>query len=188
VRRFFDRAQETLGVVTVLVNNAGVGGSDVCLKDLSDDAWDQVVKTNLYGPFYACREFIQRLNGTGKAGSIINITSVHQEVPRVGAADYAASKGGLRNLTKTLALEVADKGITVNNIAPGMILTPMNQEAIDDPAIRAQRVKNIPVNRPGEPWEVARAAVFLASKDARYIHGSTLTIDGGLELAQGQGA
>jgi len=98
------------------------------------------------------------------------------------------SKGGLRNLTTTLALEVADKDINVNNIAPGMVLTPMNQEALDDPKTLEEQVQSIPMKRAAEPWEIAKSAVFLASEDARYIHGTTLTIDGGLTLNQGQGA
>ncbi len=98
------------------------------------------------------------------------------------------SKGGLRNLTTTLALELADKNITVNNIAPGMVLTPMNQSAIDDPEVLKQQVQSIPMKRAAQPQEIADVAVFLASDHARYIHGTTIVVDGALMFYQGQGA
>lgn len=133
VARLFRQVHAQIGVPTVLVNNAGINAAGTHVKDMSNEEWDNVIRTNLHGPFYACREFIRGLDGSGRHGSIINITSVHQEIPRAGAAGYDASKGGLRNLTTTLALELAEKNINVNNIAPGMVLTPMNQAAVDDP-------------------------------------------------------
>ncbi|MDQ6869000.1 MAG: SDR family oxidoreductase, partial [Pseudomonadota bacterium] len=99
-----------------------------------------------------------------------------------------ASKGGLRNLTRTLALELAPDRINVNNIAPGMVLTPMNQPAIDDPALLEKQVQSIPFKRAAEPWEIARLAVYLASEDADYATGQTFTLDGGLSMNLGQGA
>lgn len=140
VARLFQEVQDRMGVPTILVNNAGVNAAGTHVKDMSDEEWDMVIRTNLYGPFFCCREFIRRIEGTGKHGTIINITSVHQEIPRAGAAAYDASKGGLRNLTATLALELAEKNININNIAPGMILTPMNQQAIDDPKAQEKKV------------------------------------------------
>ncbi|MFC0677963.1 glucose 1-dehydrogenase [Lysobacter korlensis] len=188
IARFFDEVSSTLGTPTILVNNAGidVGGDNV--KDMSFEHWDNIIRTNLYGPFFCCQQFIRRLDGTDKHGTIINITSVHQEIPRAGAAGYDVSKGGLRNLTTTLALELAEKNINVNNIAPGMVLTPMNQEAKDDPEVRRKQVQSIPMKRAAQPEEIAYAAVFLASEKARYIHGTTLVVDGALMLFQGQGA
>jgi glucose 1-dehydrogenase len=124
----------------------------------------------------------------GRHGTIINITSVHQEIPNTGAAAYDASKGGLRNLARTLALELGEKNINVNNIAPGMVLTPMNQSALDDPEVLKKRVQSIPMKRAAQPEEIAHVAVFLASERARYIHGTTIVVDGGLMLYQGQGA
>lgn len=188
VRDLFEEVRKSMGMPTILVNNAGMNGIDTLLKDMSDEEWDDVIRTNLYGPFYCCREFVRGIEGSGRHGSIINITSVHQEIPRAGASGYDASKGGLRNLTTTLALEVADKNINVNNIAPGMILTPMNQQAIDDPQQRKRQEQSIPMRRAGKPEEIAHAAVFLASEKARYIHGATIVIDGALMLFQGQGA
>lgn len=188
VADLFKTVTDQLGVPTILVNNAGVDSTGTLVKDLSLDDWDSTIRTNLYGPFYCCRQFIRGLEGSDRHGSIINITSVHEEIPRAGGAAYDASKGGLRNLTRTLALELGEKNINVNNIAPGMILTPMNQAAMDDPAVREKQVQSIPMKRAGEPVEIAYAAVFLASKRARYIHGTTIVIDGALTLFQGQGA
>jgi glucose 1-dehydrogenase len=185
---FFDEVQDRLGTVTILVNNAGVSGSGVHVKDMSLEQWDNVIRTNLYGPFHTCRQFIRRLEGSGRHGTILNVTSVHQEIPNAGAAAYDASKGGLRNLTTTLALEVAQLNINVNNIAPGMVLTPMNQRAIDDPEALKRQVQFIPMKRAAQPREIADVAVFLASEQARYIHGATIVVDGGLVLSQGQGA
>jgi glucose 1-dehydrogenase len=131
---------------------------------------------------------LHRTHGHGRPGRIINITSVHEEIPRAGAADYDCAKGALRNLTRTLALEVAEAGTTVNNIAPGMVLTPFNQEAVDDPQVRRQQVSSIPMKRAAEPSEIGRLAVFLASDDAAYVTGASYVMDGGLMQNQGQGA
>ena len=164
-------------------------GTGKHVKDISIEEWDEKIRTNLYGPFYFCKYFIKELelSNNKNNASIINITSVHQEIPRVGASDYCAAKGALRNLTYCLALEVAEKNITVNNIAPGMVFTPMNQEAIDNPQVRKEQIQSIPLKRAAEPDEIAHAAVFLTSDDARYIHGTTLFIDGGLMQYLGQG-
>jgi glucose 1-dehydrogenase len=188
VRSFFDEAERLLGTPTLLLNGAGVDSSGEYVKDMSPEEWDKEIRSNLYGPFYCCREFIRRLEGKGKHGTILNVTSVHQEIPRAGAAGYCASKGGLRNLTTCLALELAEKNINVNNIAPGMVLTPMNQQAVDDPEFLKREVVSIPMKRAAEPEEIAEVAVFLTSKEARYIHGETVTVDGALSLFQGQGA
>ncbi len=188
VAQLFRDVKAALGVPTILVNNAGIDATGKMVRDMSDADWDDAIRTNLYGPFYCCREFIQAIEGSGRHGSIINITSVHQEIPRAGAAGYDASKGGLRNLTTTLALELAEHNINVNNIAPGMVLTPMNQSAVDDPQVRKQQVQSIPMKRAAQPEEIAHVAVFLASEQARYIHGTTIVVDGALMLFQGQGA
>lgn len=188
VTQLFQRVKSALGTPTILVNNAGKNPVGTHVKDMSDEEWDEILRINLYGPFYCCREFIRALEGTNRHGTIINITSVHQEIPRAGAASYDASKGGLRNLTTTLALELAEKNINVNNIAPGMVLTPMNQKAIDDPEHLKRQVQGIPLKRAAQPEEIAHVAVFLASDQARYIHGATIMVDGALILFQGQGA
>ncbi len=188
VASWFDEIRHHLGTPTILVNDAGIDAAGKHVKDMSLEHWDDIIRTNLYGPFYTCQQFIRGLDGSDKHGCIINITSVHQEIPRAGAAGYDASKGGLRNLTTTLALELAEKNINVNNIAPGMVLTSMNQSALDDPKVREKQVQSIPMKRAARPEEIADVAVFLASPRARYIHGTTIFVDGALMLYQGQGA
>jgi len=188
VEQLFKVVQSQLGTPTILVNNAGEDSAGVPVKDMPYEQWDKVIKTNLYGPFLCCQQFIRGLEGSDRQGVIINITSVHEEIPRAGSADYCASKGALRNLTRTLALELADKQINVNNIAPGMVMTPMNQSSLDDPETWKQQVQSIPLKRAAEPQEIAHAAVYLASRDGRYLHGTTLFVDGGLMQNLGQGA
>ncbi|HSJ30587.1 MAG TPA: SDR family oxidoreductase [Longimicrobiales bacterium] len=188
VERMFDRTIKTLGIPDILVNNAAVNADGTHVVDMETKAWDAVLRTNLYGPFFACRRFIRERRSAGGGGRIINVTSVHEEIPMLGAGAYDASKGGLRLLTRTLALEVAPDRITVNNIAPGMILTPMNQEALEDPEAREEQTRNIPWKRAGRPEEVAKLAVYLASTDADYVTGSSFFIDGGLRMMMGQGA
>ena len=186
VERLFSEAAAALGTVTLLVNSAGVDSGGKKVRDMSLDQWENVLRTNLTGAFLAARAF---LRGLGDApGKIINISSVHQEIPRVGAAEYCASKGGLHMLTRTLALEGAPNRVTANVIAPGMVLTPMNQEAIDDPKVLEEQVQSIPLKRAAKPEEVAALAVYLAGPDADYISGATFTIDGGLHINLGQGA
>jgi glucose 1-dehydrogenase len=188
VEHLFRRAQVDLGTPDILVNNAGIDASGKQVAEMPLEDWDREIKTDLYGPFYCCQQFIRARRAVGGRGKIINITSVHETIPRVGSAAYDAAKGGLRNLTRTLALELAPDHINVNNIAPGMVLTPMNQPAIDDPKVREKQVQNIPWKRAAEPWEIAKLAVYLASEDADYATGQTFTLDGGLMMNLGQGA
>jgi glucose 1-dehydrogenase len=192
VQRVFKESKERLGIPTILVNNAGTDSTGKEVKDMSIEEWDDEMRTNLYGPYYFCKFFLSNLENSSSSSTdratIINITSVHQEVPRAGASGYCVTKGGLRNLTRCLALELAEENITVNNIAPGMVLTPFNQQALVDPEVRKKQVQSIPIKRAAQPEEIANAAVFLASEYASYIHGTTLFIDGGLMQNQGQGA
>ena len=188
VEQLFSRCERELGTATILVNCAGVDAGGVCVADMTLESWNAALRTNLTGPFLTCRRFIRTLSAAKKPGKIVNVTSVHQQIPRAGAAEYDASKGGLKNLTTTLALELAPLKINVNNLAPGMVLTPMNQEAIDDPKVLEEQVQSIPWKRAAKPEEVARLAVYLATDDADYITGATFTIDGGLTINTGQGA
>ena len=186
VARIFAACARELGTPTILVNSAGINAAGITLADMTLDHWNAILQTNLTGAFLCCRAFVRARREGG--GNIINVTSVHQDIPQRGAAAYDASKGGLRNLSTTLALELAPLKINVNNIAPGMVLTPMNQEAIDDPGLLTQSVAHIPWKRAAEPEEIARLAVYLASGDADYVTGATFVIDGGLTLNLGQGA
>jgi glucose 1-dehydrogenase len=177
---------DDLGVPDILVNCAGIGGSKPLVETTFED-FDHVIKTDLYGPFLFCREFVRRRQGR-KGGKIINITSVHEAIPSPGNVSYGAAKGGLLTLTRSLAMELAEQRINVNAIAPGLIRTPMTVQRTDDPEARAKEMPRIPWHRPGEPWEVARLAVYLASDEADYVTGQSFTIDGGLEMNWGQGA
>ncbi len=184
----FDRAIETFGTVDILMNNAGVDASGTEVGELDTAVWDKAIRTNVYGPFFCSRRFIQERKKQGGGGKIINVSSVHEDIPNAGGADYDCSKGAVRMLTRTLAVELAPLGINVNSLAPGMVLTPFNQQAIDDPSLLEQQVQSIPLKRAAQPAEIARLAVFLASDDADYCTGSTFTMDGGLARNLGQGA
>lgn len=189
VEELFRAVRSVLGTPTVLINNAAIPpSSQLTVSELPLADWDNQIKTNLYGPFYFCQQFIRNLEDESAHATIVNITSVHEEIPSKGFAAYDCAKGALRNLTRTLALELADQNINVANIAPGMVLTPMNQEAIDDPEVREREVQSIPVKRAAEPWEIAQAAVYIASRAGWYVHGSSIVIDGGLMQSLGQTA
>ncbi len=188
VERLFDVALQTFGDVHILVNNGGVDSAGIAVADMPTEIWDNAFRTNIYGAFFCTRRFINIRKQAGGGGRIINITSIHEEQPHANGAEYDSTKGALRNFTRTLALELAPLGINVNNIGPGMVLTPFNQKAIDDPQYRKQQTANIPLKRAAEPFEVGKVAVFLASNDANYVTGSTYFIDGGLLRAYGQGA
>lgn len=188
VEKMFDKAIEKYGTVDILVNNAAINGLGIKVEDLTTEQWDKAIKTNLYGYFFCIRRFIKIRKGDGGKGKIINVSSVHEEIPAPGTAEYCSSKGAVKMLTRTLALELAEYQINVNNLAPGMILTPMNQEAKDDKETREEKTGNIPLNRAGKPEEIAKLAVFLASSDSDYVTGSTYFMDGGLMQMMGQGA
>jgi len=185
VEALFEAASK-LGTCRWLVNSAGVNMAGVTVERMELEQFERTVTTDLTGPFLTSREFVRRLDGRG--GRIVNISSIHAFAPRSGAADYDAAKGGLEQLTRTLALELAPKHVAVNGIAPGMILTPMNEEAIDNPDILREREKAIPWGRAGNAQEVADLVAFMLSPEADYITGTTVTIDGGLSLTVAQGA
>ena len=184
----FDQVVEAFGTLDILMNNAGVDASGTEVADLSTEVWDTAMRTNVYGAFFCCRRFIQERRRRGGGGKIINVSSVHEDIPNAGGADYDCSKGAIRSLTRTLALELAPLQINVNSLAPGMVLTPFNQPAIDDPALLEEQVQSIPLKRAAQPEEIARLALFLASGEADYCTGSTFTMDGGLARNLGHGA
>lgn len=188
VEQAFDAMRSALGLPDVLVNSAGLNQSGVAVADMSTPQWRRLIDTDLTGAFFTCRRFVRDLRAAGKPGRIVNISSIHQDIMRAGAADYAAAKGGLKNLTKTLALECAPLRINVNAVAPGMILTPMNAAAMADAALLKRDDADIPWGRAGTAEEVAGVVAFLVSDAADYITGTTVTIDGALSLMLGQGA
>jgi glucose 1-dehydrogenase len=188
VERMFAAAFEAFGHLDILMNNASVDASGTYVADLDVADFEATMRSNMVGQLICCKHFINHRKQQGGGGKILNTTSVHEEHPRAGAADYDCSKGALRNLTRTLVLEVSDMGMTVNNIAPGMVLTPFNQKAIDDPGFREEQVQSIPLKRAAKPEEIARLAVFLASSDGDYVTGATYVMDGGLMQMVGQGA
>lgn len=188
VESMFDQAIEKFGEIFILMNDAGIDASGTKVAEMSTERWHKAFANNVDGYFFCSRRFINHRLQKGGKGKIINVTSVHQRIPRSGAADYDCSKGAQMNLTRTLALELAEQGINVNSIAPGMVLTPFNQKAVDDPQVREKQVQSIPMKRAAQPEEIAKLALFLASKDSDYCTGSTYTMDGGLSQNTGQGA
>ena len=173
--------------IDVLVNNAGIGGAQKSVQELRSDEWDYVIDVNLKGAFLCTREAIKRMTQDDRSSretySIINISSVHESIPQPQSVHYAASKGGMEMLTKTVALELADKGIRVNGIAPGAIATDMNKDILEDEQKKKEEEMRIPMHRIGEPEEIAKVALFLASDAASYITGTTVFVDGGLTLS-----
>ena len=169
------------GVRDVLVNNAGIQISRPT-EELSAADFDKVLAVNLRGAFMCAREAIKHFLDADKPGSIINISSVHQRIPKPSYLGYSVSKGGMQNLTTTLALEFAGRGIRVNSIGPGATITPINRAWVDDPVKAEQVTSHIPMPRPGSADEMAGVTCFLASDDAAYITGQTIFVDGGLTL------
>ena len=181
VMRMVGVTVEQLGGVDVLVNNAGIQISRPS-DELSSKDFDTVIAVNLRGAFMCARETIKHLLAEEKPGSIVNISSVHQLIPKPDYLGYSVSKGGMQNLTRTLALEYAGRGIRVNGVGPGATVTPINRAWIDDPEKRKAVEEHIPMRRAGTADEMAGVTAFLASDEAAYITGQTLFVDGGLTL------
>ena len=175
-----DELAGSLGGVDVLVNNAGTGDPTGDFLQLSYDEWQFVLNTNLSGAFLCSQRAARRMADAGNGGRIINITSVHEHIPRVGASAYGASKAGLGLLTKVMAMELAPYGILVNAIAPGEISTPMTGDEDTDP--RTIERPNLPLGRPGHAREISAWVAFLASESSSYTTGQSFIVDGGLML------
>ena len=174
---------EELGGLDVFVNNAGGGESHPFLEFPLED-FEHVIALNLTGPFVCAQRAAHLMVDAAAGGRIVNVTSVHEHVPLRNAAAYCAAKGGLGMLTKVMALELGEHGITVNSVAPGEIATPMTGAHDEDPS-EVERPA-LPAGRPGNAYEIAEAIAFLARPDARYTTGSSLVVDGGLMLGAGE--
>jgi glucose 1-dehydrogenase len=177
----FEDTVDKLGGLDVLINNAGIQISRPS-HELSAEDFDKVIGVNLRGAFLCAREAIKRFLAAESPGVVINVSSVHQLIPKPNYLGYSASKGGMQNLTRTLALEYAGEGIRVNAIGPGATITPINRAWVDDPVKAEMVTAHIPMRRAGTADEMAGVTCFLASDDAAYITGQTLFVDGGLTL------
>jgi glucose 1-dehydrogenase len=178
-RTLVDTAWSRFGAADILVNNAGMEKKSA-FWDTTEDDYDKVMAVNLRGPFFLSQAFVRRLRDAKRPGRIINISSVHEDMVFPGFATYCCSKGGMRMLMRDLAVELGPLGITVNNVAPGAIATPINKSLLENKTELDALLANIPLGRLGTPEDVAGLVAFLASDDAAYITGSTFVIDGGL--------
>jgi glucose 1-dehydrogenase len=179
VRALVDAAWSRFGSADILVNNAGMEKKSEFWETTEAD-YDKVMAVNLRGPFFLSQMFVRRLRDAKKPGRIIDISSVHEDMVFPGFATYCASKGGLRMLMRDLAVELGHLGITVNNVAPGAIDTPINTSLLENKPELNALLANIPLGRLGTPEDVAGLVAFLASDEGAYITGSTFVIDGGL--------
>lgn len=187
----FDRARKEFGGIEILINNAGLQ-QDAPLAEMTLAQWQKVIDVNLTGQFLCAREAVKEFRRRGMQpevsralGKILCISSVHEVIPWAGHVNYAASKGGIMLLMKSIAQEVAPEHIRVNSVAPGAIRTPINRAAWETPEAYADLLTLIPCKRIGEPDDLARAAVWLVSDEADYVHGTTLFVDGGMTLYPG---
>ena len=188
VEKLFAAALQEFGKLDVLMNNASVDASGIQVADIEIEKFERTLRSNFIGQVLCCKHFVRHRKDNGGGGKIINVTSIHEDIPNPGGSDYDCSKSALRMLTRTLSLEVAEDGINVNSLAPGMVLTPFNQAAIDDPDLLEKQVQSIPMKRAAQPEEIAKLALFLASSDADYVTGAEFVMDGGLMRNVGQGA
>jgi NAD(P)-dependent dehydrogenase (short-subunit alcohol dehydrogenase family) len=179
VQRVIGELADALGRIDVLVNNAGTGASTPFLE-MSLEEWQHVIDVDLTGAYLAAQEAARRMVDQGDGGRIVNVTSVHEHVPLAGSSAYCAAKGGLGLLTKTMALELAAHGITVNAVAPGEIATPMTGQEDED--VERQERPAIPLGRPGDAREIGAVIAFLASPESSYATGSSFVVDGGMLL------
>jgi glucose 1-dehydrogenase len=179
VERMIGEIIAKFGRIDIAVNNAGIEVNRPFLE-ATDDEWNRVIGVNLFGAYLVHQTAARQLVKQGQGGRLINISSVHEDIPFPGYTAYCASKGGMRMMMRNMAVELAPYKISVNNIAPGAIATPINQKVLDDPVASKNAISEIPWGRFGRPEEVAAVAVFLASDESEYVTGSTYYVDGGL--------
>lgn len=180
VQRLVKTGVEHFGKLDILVNNAGVDGRNADFWDITESDYDTVLDINLKGTMFTTQAFVKHLVTAKQTGKIINISSTHEEMAFPHFTSYCMSKGGLKMMTRNLAVELGPLGITINNIAPGAIVTPINTKLLNDPVKLDALKKNIPLGRLGTPEDISPMVAFLASSDADYITGATFVIDGGL--------
>jgi glucose 1-dehydrogenase len=185
VKNLIRKAVEKFGRLDVMINNAGME-EKMPFLDTPLDVWNRTIAVNLTGAWLGCQEAARQMVSQGRAGRIINVSSVHEDLPMPTNSPYCAAKGGLRMLMRTLAVELASHNITVNNIAPGAVDTPMDAPLKKDANQMQKLLSEIPLRRMGKPEEVAALAVYLASDEAAYVTGSTFVIDGGMMRHSGR--
>ena len=179
VQNLIDSAVKAFGKVDIVVNNAGVE-KKMPFVDYPLDELKKILDINLIGPFLVCQAAARQMIKQGHGGRLINISSVHEDLPMPTNAAYCASKGGLRMLARTIAVELGKDNITVNNIGPGAVYTPIDADIEAKPEMEKALMGEIPLNRWAQPEEIAGLAVYLASEEAAYVTGSTYFIDGGM--------
>jgi glucose 1-dehydrogenase len=177
--KFIADAVASLGRIDILVNNAGLERR-ADFWDVTEQDYDTVLNVNLKGAFFVTQAFVKHRMQAKAGGKVVNISSVHEELPFPHFTSYCASKGGVKMMTRNLSIELAPLGITINSIAPGAIETPINKNLLNDPVKLKSVLENIPLKRLGKPEDVAAVAVFLASPDSDYVTGTTYFVDGGL--------
>jgi glucose 1-dehydrogenase len=179
INHLVEQTVATFGRIDILVNNAGIEKRNDYWQ-VSESEYDAVMDVNLKGVFFATQQVVRHLQAEKRPGKIINISSVHEELPFPHFTSYCMSKGGLKMMTRNLAIELAPFGITVNSVAPGAIQTPINRTLLNNPAELNSLLANIPLKRLGQPRDVAEVVAFLASDKSDYITGTTIFVDGGL--------
>jgi glucose 1-dehydrogenase len=163
----------------ILVNNAGIE-KNASFVDITEEDYNSVIAVSMSGPFFCTQTFARHRRDVKGGGKVINVSSVHEELPFPHFTAYCMAKGGLKMMMRNLSIELAPLGITINNVAPGAIQTPINQKLLSDPKLLEPLLANIPLKRLGQPTDVAGVVAFLASADAGYITGATIVVDGGL--------
>lgn len=179
IRKLISSAIDHFGQVDILVNNAGLE-THAPFWQVSEEDYDKVLDVNLKGVFFTTQEFVRHLMMGNRRGRIVNISSVHEELPFPNFTAYCVSKGGLKMLTRNLSVELGPLGIGINNIAPGAVETPINTKLLNDPMKLGALLEQIPLGRLGQPSDVSGLAVYLASDEAGYVTGATYYVDGGL--------
>lgn len=184
VQNLVRQAVQTFGRLDILVNNAGIE-APTPFTEVTEQQWDRQLAVDLKGAYFAAQAAAREMIARGTPGVIVNVSSVHEDLPMVGNSAYSVAKGGLRMMTRTLAPELAKQHIRIVNVGPGAIATPINAATLANPTLRAALLNEIPLGRIGTPDDIAKAVVWLASDEASYITGTTLYVDGGLMVNAG---